>query len=254
MMRKFGFLGVVLLASTVSSVSASLHAYNAAFASPQQVVQTKPSIYHHRPPSPSFVAAVKRAPTTPLPTTTSLQMYNLPPSGGGGGGGGGGPLNDLKQILPGVLTVIGLVAFFASPLGGIFFAITNSLLLISFLTPVILLVGFQLWQTFNTISGPCPNCSAPVRVLKNDDGQPSICLNCGSFVRADVDKNGIELCNSPDDVMNSGAGGLFSDLFGGGGMFDTQDVQDVSSTTTTNTREQKQKRERTIIDVDVEDA
>ena len=59
--------------------------------------------------------------------------FNLPPKKSS-------PLDD---ILPGIVTAIGLGVFFASPLGGIFFAITNSLFVLALLTPVVLIVGFQ---------------------------------------------------------------------------------------------------------------
>uniref|UniRef100_A0A7S4VTE8 TFIIB-type domain-containing protein n=1 Tax=Ditylum brightwellii TaxID=49249 RepID=A0A7S4VTE8_9STRA len=266
MLRQIKFWGV-LLASLISVSASSAH--TAAFASPHKA-QTMPStgivsisnghssVRVLQSSSPSFVPTMKKT-TSIVPSSTCLQMYNLPPSpGGGGGGGGGGPLDQIKQILPGVFTIIGLVAFFASPLGGIFFAITNSLLLLAFLTPVVLIVGFQIWQSLNTVQGQCPNCSAPVTVLKEDQGQPSICLNCGSFVRSNIDKNGIELCNSPEDVMNGGGslGDIFGDFLGGGGsafgdnLFDTP----AKSSSTTAQKKSQAKRESTVIDVDIEDA
>ena len=75
-------------------------------------------------------------------------MYNLPPSGGGGGGGGNGGLG---EILTSVATLAAIVLFFASPLGGLFFAVINSFFVLSLLVPVVLWIGFQGWQFFNTI-------------------------------------------------------------------------------------------------------
>jgi len=211
-------------------------------------------------------------------TSTSLQMYNLPPSGGGGGGpafrgkststslqmynlppsggGGGGPGNDIKAILPGIVTIAGLALFFMSPLGGIFFAVTNTLFALAIITPIIGWVGLQTWQAFNTVSGPCPNCGYPVRTLKDDQGQPSICVSCGSFIRTNADKDGIELCNNPSDMM--GGGSLFDQLFGSmAGMSPQQVVDEIDADINGNKPKKspgqnKARRESTIIDVDVE--
>jgi len=138
--------------------------------------------------------------------STSLQMYNLPPSGGGGG------KSDLEALIPTIVSTVLIVAFFASPLGGIFFAIFNSIFLLALLTPFVLFGGFQFWKTFYTIEEPCPSCGAiPVRVLKS--GEPSVCLNCGAYSRANSKGTGLELCNNPNDMMG-GSGTLFDSLFG----------------------------------------
>lgn len=110
--------------------------------------------------------------------TTSLQMgYQLPPSGPKG------PLDELKAILPTITTGILIALFFASPLGGIFFALFNSIFVLALLTPFILFGGFKLWSALYTVEAPCPSCGViPVRVLK--DGEPSVCLNCGAYSRA----------------------------------------------------------------------
>ena len=140
-------------------------------------------------------------------SSTSLQMgYNLPPSGGGGG------KSDLEALIPTIVSTVLIVAFFASPLGGIFFAIFNSIFLLALLTPFVLFGGFQFWKTFYTIEEPCPSCGAiPVRVLK--DGSPSVCLNCGAYSRANQRGDGLELCNNPNDMMG-GSSTLFDSLFG----------------------------------------
>ncbi len=82
-----------------------------------------------------------------------------------------------------------------------------------------------------------------------------MCLNCGALLRATVDKDGIEMCNNPNDIYddNSRISSLF-DLFvdsnnnGNSGAF-------FGETTTTTTyeddRKSKQRRESTVIDVDV---
>jgi hypothetical protein len=137
---------------------------------------------------------------------SDLKMgFNLPPSN---------PKDaEMKAILTGIGSVALATAFFLSPLGSIFFAITNSLFLLLFLLPIIAGIGFNAWQYFYTIEGPCPSCGAPARVLKDDDGQPGLCLNCGSTIRATVDKKGIELCNGPNDMFDDDNLGSFSSVF-----------------------------------------
>ena len=174
-------------------------------------------------------------------------MYNLPPSGGGGGKND----NVISQVLGGALTVGAIILFFASPLGGIFFAITNSLFLLALITPVILTIAFQVWQSLNTVEGPCPNCGASARVLKQVD-QPSICFNCGSILQVSPDLKTIELSSptrregggfidmdQPGAGMGSGAS-IF-DVFGGG----APQQQQPSS------KQQKFRRDSTIVDVEV---
>ena len=191
--------------------------------------------------------------------TTSLQMgYNLPPSGGGGGGG-----SKVEEFITPILIVTGLVLFFISPLGGIFFAITNSLFVLALLTPILLGAGFNVWQYFNTIEGDCPSCGASVRVMKDTDAGPNICLNCGQLVRANASVDGVELCNDPNDIFDekSRVSSIF-DIF----TSDRSVYEDANSSSPTtnifgdvfsdNSNDSKKKdqtrREGTIIDVDVE--
>lgn len=131
-------------------------------------------------------------------SSTQIQMsYNLPP---GNDNKGGTPFED---ILPGIVTAVGLTLFFLSPLGGIFFAVTNTLFVLALVTPVLIYAGFQIWSKLNIIEGSCPSCNAPVVVLKSDEGQPSVCLSCGASVRATKDKKSVELCSgtSMDDIF-----------------------------------------------------
>lgn len=189
-------------------------------------------------------------------TTTSLKMgYQLPPSGPKG------PLDEIKALLPTIGTGILVVLFFASPLGGAFFAVFNSLFVLALLTPLILFVGFQVWSSLYTVEAPCPSCGKlPIRALK--DGQPTVCLSCGAYSRANADGNGLELCNNPNDVMG---GSLFDSLFGmgGNGMSDMGtstrvEEFDVFGTTSTVNKDssedkvKKAKQQGNIIDVDVE--
>lgn len=197
--------------------------------------------------SPSFIPSF----SDNIAARTSLQMgYNLPP-----GGGGQGPKEAIQSFLTPILGIAATVLFFLSPLGSIFFAITNSIFLLLLITPLLAAFAFNVWQTFYTIEAPCPSCGAPARVLKDEEAGPNMCLNCGALLRATVDKDGIEMCNNPNDIYddNSRISSLF-DLFvdsnnnGNSGAF-------FGETTTTTTyeddRKSKQRRESTVIDVDV---
>lgn len=193
-------------------------------------------------------------------TTTSISMgYQLPPSRDPKG-----PFDNF-QLSPILINGILLVLFFASPLGGIFFAITNSLFALAILTPFLIFGGFQVWSALFTIEAPCPSCGVlPVRVLKNGN-EPSICLNCGAYSRANAKGDGLELCNNPADMMGGnglgGASSLFDALFGSPdfeqdmmtGGFDVIDNQttEVFTSRSSNTKKAT-KRSANIIDVDVE--
>ena len=174
-------------------------------------------------------------------------MYNLPP--------GKNNDNELAGVAKSVIGFALLVGFFVSPLGGFVLSIFNSFLLLAILLPIGALVSFQAWQYFNTISAPCPNCAAPLTVLKNDgQGVPTVssCYNCGANVQANYENTGIDNVSGRNSVMDdavSGFGSLF-DLFSGGGG--------TPATTSTTTAVEKKKgnksrREQTIIDVDVEE-
>jgi len=170
---------------------------------------------------------------------TALQMgFNLPPS-----------KNPLGDVLPAIATLFGLILVLASPLGGILFAITNSLLLVALVTPLLLFITFQLWAKFNTLESTCPNCSAPVVVLKSGT-EATPCLNCGALVRLTLDGKGVELCNPPPDFSNSDS--LLDFL---NSSFGQQEANPFSTSTLSETnkgenRAKKAKRESTIIDVD----
>lgn len=169
--------------------------------------------------------------------------YNLPP---GNDNKGGTPFED---ILPGIVTAVGLTLFFLSPLGGIFFAVTNTLFVLALVTPVLIYAGFQIWSKLNIIEGSCPSCNAPVVVLKSDEGQPSVCLSCGASVRATKDKKSVELCSgtSMDDIFFSN--GMGSDNIGLMDMFTNEDDKAKK----VEERQKRASRETTVIDVDVLD-
>lgn len=80
-------------------------------------------------------------------SSTSLNMsFNLPPKKS--------KPSPLDDILPAIVTAVGIGVFFASPLGGIFFAITNSLFVLALLTPILLVGGFQVnsFDSFKILS------------------------------------------------------------------------------------------------------
>jgi hypothetical protein len=134
-------------------------------------------------------------------TTTALNMGFLPPGGGGQNNQEPGGGRGLGEIAGGVLTLLAVGAFFASPLGGLVFAVFNSFLALLILLPIAAVVGFNVWQYVSTQNGICPNCGAPVQVLK-DEQTPSICFNCGSILQVKGDQ--IYLANL-NNVINPNA-------------------------------------------------
>jgi hypothetical protein len=173
---------------------------------------------------------------------------------------------ELDPIFTTVLSFVGVVAFFASPLGGIFFAITNSLFVLALLLPVTAVVGFQAWQYFNTITAPCPSCGAPVQVVKwtEIEPSPSLCGNCGSVVQANAANNGIDFTGQGPgtvgddsdgasllDMLFGGGGGNNNNNGGGGGVQQRRSGDDASGSGP-KSAEQRYKREATIIDIDVQ--
>lgn len=172
---------------------------------------------------------------------TVMKMYNLPPSGGGNGGGG------FRDILSGVVSLALIVAFFASPLGGLFFAVINSFFVLSLVLPIFLWIAFQGWQFFNTIEGSCPQCGAPVRVLKAE-ASPSICLNCGSFIVATPDKSAVDFYREKDQVIvdEDYTASIWDSLISG-------PMGARSAPPTPQQRQAQLRREQTIIDVEVEE-
>jgi len=182
---------------------------------------------------------------------TALRLSFLPPE------------NDNKFSLTPLLFAAGVVAFFVSPLGGLFFAVTNTLFLLAFLTPVVLIVGFQVWTSLNLVQAPCPSCSATAAAKKGSDSEPSPCLNCGCWVRTTRDGKGLELCNAPNDTMGNDAGNPFGDIFGGSNpnmpndfssMFETQNPETSDNADEIKKQKMKEERESTVIDIDVDDA
>jgi len=194
-------------------------------------------------------------PTSPKTTSSirtndvSCQMAFLPPSNDNNNNNKS--LDEFGDIVKGALGILGVVAFFASPLGGIFFAIVNSFFALAILTPLVAVVAFQGWTYFNTIDGPCPNCGSPVKVLKDDS--PSVCLNCGTMVRSSTDNSSIDFAGGGNNDIfsnnNGGGGGGVGDLFGG--IFD-QAAGVQRNPMSPNEERAAERRQQTIIDIEVD--
>jgi hypothetical protein len=180
----------------------------------------------------------------------------LPPSSGGGGNNNNN--NSVSQLLTTVLGVGLVVAFFASPLGALFFAVFNSLLLLSILIPVLGWAAFQFWQIFFTISGSCPNCGSPVRVAK--DETPSFCFTCGSIIQARDDQiclanlNNNRLFAEEQEERFSVFSSFFDDMSGiqRRPRIGSINGETPTTTSTTSTAAKKPSSTTTIIDVDAE--
>lgn len=183
--------------------------------------------------------------------TTSLSAF-LPPSGGGG------KKSELGEIATTVLTFLGITAFFISPLGGLFFALFNSLLALAILVPIGGIVAFNVWQYFNTTTGTCPNCGSPVKAM--NDESPSFCFTCGAIVQA---KDGQIFLANPNNI--NGGDNMKDGFVQDGSVFTTwidewsgvrrtpngeDDV--VQGTASTPTIKSSSSRKTPIIDVDVE--
>jgi hypothetical protein len=191
-------------------------------------------------------------------------MYSLPPSGGGGN------KNELVSVLQSVAGLVLFVGFFLSPVGGFVLSIFNSFLLLALLIPVAGVVGFQVWQYFNTMKGACPNCGAEVQVLKSQPDvpdTPTICFSCGAIIQANYDNTGIDNVTGRNSISDNESpfNSLF-DLFGGAPTSSdglSQRTTSSSSTTivdnviveqrTGNRKEppKNARRDRGVIDVDV---
>jgi len=172
-------------------------------------------------------------------STTNLSMYNLPPGDGGGGGGG----NEIVDIAKGALSILLVVGFFISPLGGIVLGIFNSFLVLLFVLPLVATVGFQAWQKFNTVQGACPNCGVQATVMKRKDdtsvvenvpSPQSLCFSCGAILEANESNTGINNVSGRKtiDDLNAPMGGMSSifDVFS-----DSAPAESWSSTTAKTT-------------------
>ena len=68
------------------------------------------------------------------------------------------------------LVSLGLFGLFVfSPLGSIFFSITNGLFLLAFSVPLVLFAGFTVFNTFFVVKADCPSCSTPAAALRGGE-------------------------------------------------------------------------------------
>lgn len=95
---------------------------------------------------------------------------------------------------------------------------------------------------------------------KEDDASPSVCLNCGAFVRASRDKKSIELCSDGAGMNSMGENDgffsrdMFGDIFSGSTSSDgDRYVNGNANTMNNDDRKKRSAREKTIIDIDVLD-
>ena len=201
---------------------------------PSLLYQPFPSRFFY-PQSTSFVHRTQ--------SSTNLNLYNLPPDNNNNNNN----KNDLGSFIPSIVSVLALGLFFFSPLGALFFALTNTLIIFSFLAPFVLYAGFQIWQYLYTLEGTCPNCGSAVRVLK-DVQQPTICFNCGSQVISNTNMDGVDLYDDNDDVdsIMDRQRTIWDTLFSNNEEqgFPSYDSKETLKRT---------RREQTIIDVDVSD-
>lgn len=112
------------------------------------------------------------------------------------------------------------------------------------------------------MEAPCPSCGVlPVRAIKNDERDPTMCLNCGALSRVNESGDGLELCNNPrdmmnDDMMGGNGASLFDQLFGNGGNGMSDFTSDFGRASSSDPKKddpvKRAKRQNTIIDVDVE--
>lgn len=173
---------------------------------------------------------------------TSLSAF-LPPSGGGGSKSG------LGELASTVLTFVGVAAFFLSPLGGLFFALFNSLFALAILLPIGGIVAFNVWQYFNTTTGPCPNCAAPVKAFK--DESPSVCFNCGSIVQSKDGQIYIANVNNNNGMMDEPENVFATWMDGLSGVRRTNAAFDDDARRPDAPTKKSRSTTTTIIDVDV---
>ncbi len=228
--------------------------------------RSSPSTFTINPSSRAFHEINKCRQAKSHTSSTSLSMYNLPPGGGGG-------KNDIADIAKGALSLALVVAFFASPIGGLFLGIFNSFLVLLFVGPLIAFAGFNAWLSFNTIQAPCPNCGAPATVQKNKGGDSlvdsapppqSLCFNCGAVLEPNADNTGINNVTGRKTIndLNAQAGQQASifDFFSNTSPTDSFSTQTGTPEQTTSSGPSSSKKggqggidKSSIIDVDVLD-
>ena len=204
------------------------------------------------PPQSGFYRLTLKPPTA-VTTTSVLMTFKLPPP----------PppkSNDLADLLKlGGGLLVGILVF-VSPVGGFVLGFFNSLFLLAIFVPLLATIAFNIWQYVNTISGPCPNCGAPVTVIKTPQQQttttmrvpqPSICFSCGSIVQANYDNTAIDNVTGRSTVQDLEDNvSVFDKRFGR-----SPSNGNESSTTTAfdrSTQRKRVERETKVIDVQVD--
>ena len=87
--------------------------------------------------------------------------------------------------------LVGPVIFFlllSSGALGLLFQAANVIFLVIFLVPLIGGPIFQWYINQNLLEGTCPDCGAPIQVLKD---QTARCMSCGSSVASELDASGV---------------------------------------------------------------
>ena len=133
------------------------------------------------------IAKVPLASPRPQAAIAKLPRAKTPVAVYGGGGFNSGPPGlpprggfDPRELV-GPIIFISLIA--SGALGWLF----NGLLFLS-LIPLVAGPLFSWYLQNNLLEGNCPECGAPVQVLK---GQPGMCMSCGSTMSSELSANGV---------------------------------------------------------------
>ena len=101
------------------------------------------------------------------------------------------PRAQLPRLPAAVEPLVGPLVFFlllSSGALGVLFNVANVIFLVIFLVPLIGGPIFQWYINQNLLEGTCPDCGAPIQVLKD---QTARCMSCGSSVASDLDASGV---------------------------------------------------------------
>ena len=101
------------------------------------------------------------------------------------------PRAQLPRLPAAVEPLVGPLVFFlllSSGALGVLFNVANVIFLVIFLVPLIGGPIFQWYINQNLLEGTCPDCGAPIQVLKD---QSARCMSCGSSVASELDASGV---------------------------------------------------------------
>ena len=101
------------------------------------------------------------------------------------------PRAQLPRLPAAVEPLVGPLVFFlllSSGALGLLFQAANVIFLVIFLVPLIGGPIFQWYINQNLLEGTCPDCGAPIQVLKD---QSARCMSCGSSVASELDASGV---------------------------------------------------------------